>query len=118
MREPRHPDLADIALTDVFYALSDPTRLRIISELADGRERSGGQFGPALTSATWSYHFRILREAGLTRTRVRGRHRLISLRQQEFEARFPALLDAVLASGGVEVVRETAPSVRASGPAA
>ena len=99
VREPRHPDLADVALTDVFYALSDPTRLRIVSELADGRERNSGQFGPALTSATWSYHFRILREAGLTRTRVEGRHRLIKLRHDEFEARFPSLLDAVLGNG-------------------
>ena len=118
MREPRHPDLTDVTLTDVFYALSDPTRLRIVSELADGRERSCSQFGLALTSATWSYHFRVLREAGLTRTRVEGRHRLITLRHDEFDARFPALLDAVLTSGGAAAATAAGRSERAAGRAA
>ena len=31
-----HPDLRDVALTDVLFALSDPSRLRIVRDLADG----------------------------------------------------------------------------------
>jgi hypothetical protein len=40
----------------------------------------------------------ILREAGITRTRVSGTQRLVSLRRDELERRFPGLLDSVLAA--------------------
>jgi hypothetical protein len=44
-------------------------------------------------------HFRILREAGVTVTRVSGAKRLVSLRREDLDARFPGLLDAVLRAG-------------------
>jgi NagD protein len=31
-----HPDITDVALTDVLFALSDPARLQIVRDLADG----------------------------------------------------------------------------------
>ncbi len=43
---------------------------------------------------------RVLREAGITRTHVVGARRYISLRRDDLEARFPGLLDAVLAAPG------------------
>ena len=39
----------------------------------------------------------MLREAGVVRTRPDGRKRLLSLRRDDLSARFPGLLDAVLA---------------------
>lgn len=82
-------------MTGVLYALSDPARLEIVKGLQDGRETLCGQFG-SHTKSTMSHHFRVLREAGLTWTRTEGRHRFISLRREDLDARFPGLLDAVL----------------------
>ncbi len=42
--------------------------------------------------STCSYHLRLLREAGLTRTRAEGTQRFISLRRDDLEERFPGLL--------------------------
>jgi DNA-binding transcriptional ArsR family regulator len=53
-------------------------------------------FELGLSKATLSHHFRVLREAGLVRTRLDGRKRLLSLREDDLNARFPGLLDAVL----------------------
>ena len=45
-------------------------------------------FELALSKATLSHHFRVLREAGLVRTRLDGRKRLLSLRIDDLDARF------------------------------
>ena len=45
--------------------------------------------------STGSYHLRLLREAGVTRTRADGTLRLISLRREDLEARFPGLVDVL-----------------------
>ena len=51
-----------------------------------------------VTKATASHHFKVLREAGLVMTRVDGARRFLTLRRAELDARFPGLLDAVLAT--------------------
>ena len=96
MREPHHPLRAELELPSVLHALSDPARLEIVRRLADGDEPSCGMFELGLSKATLSHHFRVLREAGLVRTRLDGRKRLLSLRSDDLDARFPGLLDAVL----------------------
>ncbi|MBA3262282.1 MAG: helix-turn-helix transcriptional regulator [Thermoleophilaceae bacterium] len=97
MREPHHPARAELELSFVLHALSDPARLEIVRRLADGDEPSCGTFDLGLSKATLSHHFRVLREAGVVRTRPEGRKRLLSLRIDDLEARFPGLLDAILA---------------------
>ncbi len=62
-------------------------------------EWSCGTFELGLSKATLSHHFRVLREAGILRTRPDGRKRLLSLRESDLNARFPGLLQAVLADG-------------------
>ncbi len=91
-----HPGLEQVELSHVLHALSDPTRLAIVCALAHGSERTCGQFDLGLSKATWTHHFRVLREAGLTRTRIEGKHRYISLRRDEIDQRFPDLLASVL----------------------
>jgi DNA-binding transcriptional ArsR family regulator len=98
MREPHHPSCSEIELSSVLHALSDPARLEIVRRLADGEEPPCGTFDLGLSKATLSHHFRVLREAGLVRTRPEGRKRLLSLRAEELEKRFPGLLDAVLSA--------------------
>jgi DNA-binding transcriptional ArsR family regulator len=103
LRDPEplhHPAAAEIELAAVLHALSDPMRLRIVSALAGGAELTCKSFDLPITKSTCTHHFKVLREAGVTRQRVLGTTRLSSLRRTELEERFPGLLDAVLA--GVE----------------
>jgi DNA-binding transcriptional ArsR family regulator len=96
----RHNGTAELArgidLAGVLHALSDPIRLRIVAQLADGEEHCCGSFGLPVTKSTCSHHFRVLREAGVISTRIEGKNRLNRLRREPLEWRFPGLLDAVL----------------------
>jgi DNA-binding transcriptional ArsR family regulator len=95
-----HPDLADLSLTDVLFALSDPARLQIVRDLADGPLEMAqcGATNPALPKSTKSHLMKVLREAGVIRNEPRGRERLVSLRREDLDATFPGLLDSVLGS--------------------
>jgi len=101
MRDLPHPPRDAIELTDVFHALSDPARLGIVRRLAGGGEVSCGGFGVPLAKSTLSHHFRVLREAGVTRSRADGLQTFISLRRDDLDARFPGLLDAILRDAAV-----------------
>jgi DNA-binding transcriptional ArsR family regulator len=46
--------------------------------------------------STLSHHLRILREAGITHTRLDGKHRLISLRADDVERRFPNVMATII----------------------
>ncbi|WP_228430601.1 ArsR/SmtB family transcription factor [Baekduia soli] len=94
--DPYEPETAELDLTRVLQALGDPVRLHIVRVLATGGERACGTVQLEVGKATRSHHFRVLREAGITRTRVEGTHRFVSLRRDDVESRFPGLLDAVL----------------------
>ena len=90
------PETDALDLTGVLQALGDPVRLTIVRVLAADGERACGTVDLGVSKATRSHHFKTLREAGITRTRVAGTHRHVSLRRDDLEARFPGLLDAVL----------------------
>ena len=96
--EIEHPRLDDIELTTVMHALSDPARLRVVRILAAEEERACGSFDLGVTKATASHHYKVLRDAGITRKRVEGARHYLQLRRDELDARFPGLLDAVLAA--------------------
>ncbi|RJE87721.1 ArsR family transcriptional regulator [Paenibacillus sp. 1011MAR3C5] len=93
-----HPDRADIHLSSVLYALSDPLRLMIVSQLRGVSERSCGEFELPVAKSTQSHHVRTLREAGIIYVRSAGTQRLVSLRTEDMEARFPGLLSSILAA--------------------
>ena len=59
----------------------------------------------SVSKSTLSHHFKVLREAGVTRTRVNGTHRYVSLRGDELESRFPGLLRSVLDASRMEAAR-------------
>ena len=96
MRSLYQPESAEIVLADVLYALSDPVRLQIVREIAQRGEKTCSALGAPMPKSSVSYHFKVLREAGVTHTRVEGTQRFISLRQDDLEARFPGLLASVL----------------------
>ncbi|MFI8827022.1 ArsR/SmtB family transcription factor [Streptomyces sp. NPDC053431] len=96
------PDAADIELVKVLHALGDPVRLHLLGVYASGEQYSCAPdtLGIGhLHKSTVSHHMRILREAGVTSTRVVGRNRFVRLRRAELDARFPGLLDAVIDAG-------------------
>jgi DNA-binding transcriptional ArsR family regulator len=98
MPEPHHPPREALELATVLHALSDPARLAIVRHLADRDECACGGIDLDLSKATVSHHYKVLREAGVVRTRPEGRKRLLSLRRGDLDDRFPGLLAAVLDS--------------------
>ncbi len=93
-----HPSREELQMADVLHALSDPQRLSIVRCLAeDPAPRRCGAFGLEVTKSTLTHHFRVLREAGVIEQREEGTARLNSLRREDLDARFPGLLDAILA---------------------
>ena len=96
MRALHHPRVEELDLTDVLHALSDPVRLEIVSLLADEKERPCSSVEAKVAKSTLSHHFKVLREAGITFTRANGTHRLVTLRTDDLEQRFPGLINSVL----------------------
>lgn len=93
------PEMDQVELVDVMRALADPTRLEILRVLADGEPhaKSAAEWGFDVQKSTLSHHFKAMREAGLTRTIVDGRTHAIQLRRTELDARFPGLVEALVA---------------------
>jgi DNA-binding transcriptional ArsR family regulator len=118
MGVPDQPAAAAIELTAVMHALSDGARLAVVRELACGGERPCGSFDLGVSKATASHHFRVLREAGITETRVDGKRRLLSLRRDDLEGRFPGLLTAVLHAAASDGAVPSAAPAPVAAPAA
>ena len=93
-----HPPVEGLELASVLHALSDPIRLRIVRDLADAGACNCGTFAVPVAKSTLSHHLRVLRDAGVTFTEPIGTSRIVSLRREDLDARFPGLLDAVLAA--------------------
>jgi DNA-binding transcriptional ArsR family regulator len=98
------PDTSDLDLTTVLQALGDPMRLTIVRALDSIGEQACGSLELGISKSTRSHHFKTLREAGVTSTRIEGTHRHVSLRRDDLEARFPGLLDAVLQTAPIQSV--------------
>ncbi len=76
-------------LAEVFKTLGDPTRLRIISALADG-EACVHELAQALglSQSAVSHQLRLLRQQGLVRFRKVGRHVYYTLDDEHIHALF------------------------------
>ncbi|GAA4201964.1 ArsR/SmtB family transcription factor [Actinocatenispora rupis] len=96
------PSADSLDLTVVLSALADPARRALMAALYRNAEPVDCSAVVAetdldLSTPTISHHYRVLREAGLTRTVAQGRKRIVTVRHDDMEARFPGLLAAVLA---------------------
>ncbi|XZG71005.1 ArsR/SmtB family transcription factor [Chitinibacteraceae bacterium HSL-7] len=98
MRTPHHPAREALTLEGVLYALSDPVRLGVVRCLAKEGAQSCGAMSLPVAKSTASHHFRVLREAGLLCSKPEGTQFINTLRRDDIDARFPGLLDAVLAA--------------------
>ncbi|MHB1542992.1 MAG: autorepressor SdpR family transcription factor [Gammaproteobacteria bacterium] len=79
---------------DIFRALSDPSRRRILKALQKG-SMTAGEIGTLFkfTGASLSHHFSILKSADLVRTERRGQHIIYSLNSTVFEDASRIVLD-------------------------
>ncbi len=98
-----HPAVEDLTLSKVLASLADPTRLAIVRALSRADDGLPCTFlleqtGLELSRSTVSHHQRNLREAGVTLTRIQGSRRILRLRREDLDRRFPGLIDAVLAA--------------------
>jgi DNA-binding transcriptional ArsR family regulator len=93
-----HTDPADVSLQAALEALADPVRRSVLQQLARSADwtRPCGTFDLPVSKATGSHHFSVLRNAGLIEQRDEGPRRLNRLRAEEFENRFPGLLELAL----------------------
>jgi DNA-binding transcriptional ArsR family regulator len=110
-KELHHPNLAQIDLSVVLEALSEPIRRDIVLRLVEEGERACMAFGDCAPKTNLSYHFARLREAGITRVRSEGPYRKISLRTDDLAVRFPGLLEAIIAAS-----RHAAPQSASADP--
>jgi DNA-binding transcriptional ArsR family regulator len=90
----------DFRLAAIFAALADPARLAAVRTLAAKGEspctRLQHDAGLTISRTTFSHHQKVLREAGIIAARVRGTERILSLRKDDLDQRYPGLLDAIL----------------------
>jgi len=97
MRQIKHPTIDQVELTDIMYALADPTRLEIVTLLAKaGRKLTCGEIDLNRPKSSMSHHFKILRSAGLVETLIEGTEHMNSLRLEEIEQKYPGVLNAVI----------------------
>ena len=79
---------------EVFKALSDPTRRRIL-KILQGGSRTAGELSESfdMTKGTLSHHFNVLKTAGLVRCERRGQQIVYSLNTSVLEDAASMLLD-------------------------
>ena len=93
-REQTPPD--PLRLEKILQALGDPVRLGIVRHLAREGESSCAALDGGRPKSTMSHHFKVLREAGLVRTRHQGVTHMNALCRAAVDAAFPGLLDVVI----------------------
>lgn len=94
------PAVEELRLETVLGALSDPLRLMIVRKLlleSEQFDHSCSWFGLDRPKSSLTHHFKALREAGITRQRQYGLERRSHVRIDDLNARFPGLLNLVVA---------------------
>lgn len=107
----RHPDRDQIRIESVLSALGSPVRLAVVRVLDAGGEHNCGSVLGLLgitAKSTMTHHWRVLRESGVIWQHPSGRENLLSLRRDDLDARYPGLLDAILAGADDDEALEKA----------
>lgn len=105
-----HPPSDEIDLAMVMAALGDSTRLAILGVLS--RRQNAplmcADFTHLASKSNLTYHLGKMREAGIIRVEPKGTCKLVTIRSEDLDRRFPGFLDLVL-----KVADEAAPAVPA-----
>ncbi|GIF72517.1 ArsR/SmtB family transcription factor [Asanoa siamensis] len=94
------PTREQLDLSRVLEALSNPIRQRVVRQLSESTDftLTCGELLPDLPKSTATHHWRMLRDSGVVGVARNGREFRANLRRADLDARFPGLLDAVLAA--------------------
>ena len=108
MRPLFHPTIEDVTVEGILYALSDPVRAAIFSEIAGARcSQNCSNFlkvsEKEIPKSTLSQQFKALLEAGLIRGERMGVEMQNTPRCAEIEQRFPGLIKAIVRALGIQV---------------
>lgn len=106
------PHRDEIRLEHVLSALGNPIRLAVVCVLDRGGEYNCTSMLNVLkisAKSTMTHHWRVLRESGVIWQTPSGREFLLELRRVDLDARYPGLLDAVLAGANVDEFATSAP---------
>jgi DNA-binding transcriptional ArsR family regulator len=113
MRPLFHPALDGITVEGILYALADPVRIAMFSDIA--ALQCAQRCSTFLTvsdrpvpKSTLSQHFRILRENGLILAERQGVEMHFTPRCAEIETRFPGLISAILSAHRAEIGKRAA----------
>jgi DNA-binding transcriptional ArsR family regulator len=101
MRPLFHPSVEDVTVEGILYALSDPVRVAIFSQIVgSGCPQNCSDFvrisQTTIPKSTLSQHFKALREAGLIRGERVGVEMRNTSRCAEIDKRFPGLVAAIV----------------------
>jgi ArsR family transcriptional regulator, arsenate/arsenite/antimonite-responsive transcriptional repressor len=103
MGEARLGHISDSQLIRALKALADPTRFRMVQEIAAAGELSCGAVAERfdVSQPTISHHLKILMEAGLLVQRTEGKHHFTSV-DRSLVATIVAILPTRLGSAPVQ----------------
>lgn len=102
---------ATASLHAVLSALADPVRLEMVRRLhREQRPLACAELYEGITKATASHHFKVLREAGITRREDLGSTARQSLLVDEVSAAYPGLLESVLEAAEREATPRSTPA--------
>src|ERR1700759_5223468 len=96
MRPLFHPSIEDVTVEGILHALSDPVRVAMYAEIVaqEGPQRCSHFL--TVSAKALSQHGKILREAGLSRSKRHGVEIHNISRCAELEQRFPGLIRAIV----------------------
>ncbi len=88
-----------LKIDDVFKALADPTRRRIL-QLLEGRELTAGEIAAQfdISAPSMSHHFSVLKQADLVASRRGGQQIYYSLNTTVFQEVIAAVLELLPAA--------------------
>ncbi len=91
------PDISDQDIVRALKALADPTRFRMIQEIAAAGELSCGELTECfdVSQPTISHHLKLLMDAGLLIQRAEGKHHYTSV-DKKLVARIASLIPSRL----------------------
>lgn len=105
-----HPSIADVTVEGLLYALSDPVRVAIFSDIV-GQECSQNCSNfltvrdKVIPKSTLSQHFKVLREAGLVYGERRGVEMHHVSRCVEIDERFPGMISSIANAYAIQLAR-------------
>jgi DNA-binding transcriptional ArsR family regulator len=101
MRPLVHPSADEITVEGILYALADPVRVRIFTDLvastcAQNCTALANLNSTPMPKSTLSQHFKILREAGLIRSERKGVELQNSTRWDEYSKKFGPMISGII----------------------